>query len=197
MQPSGVLSPFPNASNPPLRCRHNNLTDRLRRSDGCCQNYASWSDTSAALLRSETERFSTLLIKNSGCNLRLRTRKTKPIFLHLFNGLRNGRTRGPESARQSPPVLAAHTLWHRPALGDSSATASLMRRLPWLAAIVPGGTVQQRAGARDRLPRAGSSRKLIRCETRSSMITFASARERKHSTTQTRIAKLAPLTPNS
>jgi hypothetical protein len=126
MQPSGVLSPFPNASNPPLRCRHNNLTDRLRRSDGCCQNYASWSDTSAALLRSETERFSTLLIKNSGCNLRLRTRKTKPIFLHLFNGLRNGRTRGPESARQSPPVLAAHTLWHRPALGDSSATASLM-----------------------------------------------------------------------
>jgi hypothetical protein len=30
---------------------------RLKPSDACCQNCASWTDTSAALLRGETERF--------------------------------------------------------------------------------------------------------------------------------------------
>ena len=34
-------------------------------SDGCCQNCASWTDTSAALLRSGTERFSTSLIEQN------------------------------------------------------------------------------------------------------------------------------------
>src|SRR5262249_26494320 len=43
---------------PRRRCRHKRLTDRLKPSDGCCQNCASWSDTSAALLRGETKRFS-------------------------------------------------------------------------------------------------------------------------------------------
>jgi len=51
-----------NPSTPRRRCRHKSLTDRLKPSDGCYQNCASWTDTSAALLRSETERFSTFLL---------------------------------------------------------------------------------------------------------------------------------------
>jgi len=46
------------ADRPPMP--HTIRIDRLKPSDGCCQNYVSWSDTSAALLRGETERFSIL-----------------------------------------------------------------------------------------------------------------------------------------
>jgi len=45
------------------RCRHKSLTDRQKPSDGCCPNCASWTDTSVALLRSETERFAGLLVE--------------------------------------------------------------------------------------------------------------------------------------
>ena len=39
-------------STPRRRCRHKNLNDPLRRSDACCLNCASWTDTSVAPLRS-------------------------------------------------------------------------------------------------------------------------------------------------
>jgi hypothetical protein len=40
--------------------RNANLTDPLKLSDACCQNCVSWTATSAALPRSETERLSVL-----------------------------------------------------------------------------------------------------------------------------------------
>src|SRR5262249_62363344 len=55
----------PNPSPPRRRCRHKSLTDRLKPSDGCCQNCVSWTDTSAAQLRSESERFSTFVIEQN------------------------------------------------------------------------------------------------------------------------------------
>src|SRR6266436_7422296 len=81
-------STFPNPSTPQRRCRHKSLTDRRKPSDGCCQNCVSWTDTSAALPRAETERLSLL-----GQQLRVASRQTKPIFLHLSNGLPNGTAR--------------------------------------------------------------------------------------------------------
>ena len=70
-------STFPNPSTPQRRCRHKSLTDRRKPSDGCCQNRVSWTDTSAALPRAETERLSLL-----GQQLRVASRQTKPIFVH-------------------------------------------------------------------------------------------------------------------
>jgi len=60
---TGVDSSFPNRSTPRRRCRHKSLTDRQKPSDACCQNCASWTDTSAALLRSESERFSVFQVE--------------------------------------------------------------------------------------------------------------------------------------
>src|SRR5262245_44989089 len=55
---TGVESlPFLSRSTPPQRCHHKDLTDPLKLSDACCQNCVSWTATSAALPRSETERF--------------------------------------------------------------------------------------------------------------------------------------------
>jgi len=58
MHLTGVDSSFPNRSTPWRRCRHKSLNDRLKPSDGCCQNFISRSDTRAALLHGETGRFS-------------------------------------------------------------------------------------------------------------------------------------------
>jgi hypothetical protein len=59
MRMTGVVdSSFPNRSTPWRRCHHKSLTDWPKPSDGCCQNFVSWSDTSAALLHGETGRFS-------------------------------------------------------------------------------------------------------------------------------------------
>src|SRR5262249_42284050 len=52
-----------NSSTPRRRCPHKNLNDPLRRSDACCPNCASWTDTSVAPLRAETERSSISLIE--------------------------------------------------------------------------------------------------------------------------------------
>src|SRR5262245_10728873 len=58
MSLTGVESlPFLSRSTPRQRCHHKNLTDPLKLSDACCQNCVSWTATSAALPRSETERF--------------------------------------------------------------------------------------------------------------------------------------------
>src|SRR5262249_11696166 len=51
MHLTGVDSSFPNRSTPWRRCRHKNLTDRLKPSDGCCQTCVGWTDTSASPLR--------------------------------------------------------------------------------------------------------------------------------------------------
>src|SRR5262249_14888452 len=91
MRLSGV-DRSPNRSTPRRRCRHKNLTDPLKLSDACCQNCVSWTATSAALPRSETERFTLQLLVVFG--------QTKPIFLNLSNGLQTlaggglGRSRG-------------------------------------------------------------------------------------------------------
>ena len=53
----------PKPTTPRRRCRHKSLTDRLKPSAGCCQNCASWIDTSAALLRGETERFAISMVE--------------------------------------------------------------------------------------------------------------------------------------
>jgi hypothetical protein len=55
-----VDSSIPNPSTPRRRCRRKSLIDRLKPSGGCYQSCVSWSDTSAALLRGETELLSTL-----------------------------------------------------------------------------------------------------------------------------------------
>jgi hypothetical protein len=54
-----------NSSTPRRRCRHKNLNDPLRRSDACCPNCASWTDTSVAPLRSETERFAAFMVEEN------------------------------------------------------------------------------------------------------------------------------------
>ena len=59
------------------RCRHKNPTDPLKPSDGCCQTCASWTDTSAALLRSETERFAGLMVEE--------IQMTQSVAVHLQN----------------------------------------------------------------------------------------------------------------
>src|SRR5262249_29300434 len=60
---TGVESlPFLSRSTPPQRCHHKDLTDPLKLSDACCQNCASWTATSAALPRSETERFCSTIL---------------------------------------------------------------------------------------------------------------------------------------
>src|SRR6516162_3622851 len=64
MRLTGVDPSFP-PSTPRRRCRHKSLTDRLKPSDGCCQNCASWTAPSAALLRSESERFATFMIEEN------------------------------------------------------------------------------------------------------------------------------------
>jgi hypothetical protein len=56
----GVDSSIPNPSAPRRRCRRKSLIDRLKLFGGCYQSCLSWSDTSAALLRDETELLSTL-----------------------------------------------------------------------------------------------------------------------------------------
>jgi hypothetical protein len=53
----GRMSSLPEPIDAWRQCRHKSRTDRLKPSDACCQNCASWTDTSAALLRGETERF--------------------------------------------------------------------------------------------------------------------------------------------
>jgi len=50
----------PNPSTARRRCRRKSLIDRLKPSGGCYQSCVSWSDTSAALLRGETELLSIL-----------------------------------------------------------------------------------------------------------------------------------------
>src|SRR5215813_5757341 len=52
---TGVYLSCPNPATPWRRCRHKSLTEPLKPSDGCCQNWASWTDTSTALLRGEIE----------------------------------------------------------------------------------------------------------------------------------------------
>ena len=47
------------------QCRHKSLTGRLKPSDACCPNCASWTDTSAALLRSESERFAVFMVEEN------------------------------------------------------------------------------------------------------------------------------------
>jgi len=42
-----------------------NLNDPLRRSDACCPNCASWTDTSAARLRSASERFVVFMVEEA------------------------------------------------------------------------------------------------------------------------------------
>src|SRR5262249_32332563 len=80
---TGVESlPFLSRSTPRQRCHHKNLTDPLKLSDACCQNCVSWTATSAALPRSETERFALQLLVVFG--------QTKPIFLNLSNSLQAG-----------------------------------------------------------------------------------------------------------
>ena len=56
----GRLIDPPNPSTPRRRCRRKSLIDRLKPSGGCYQSCVSWSDTSAALLRGETELLSIL-----------------------------------------------------------------------------------------------------------------------------------------
>src|SRR5262245_11975173 len=56
-------STFPNPSPPRRRCRHKSLTDRLKQSDGSCQNCASWTATSAALLCGAIELCSISLVE--------------------------------------------------------------------------------------------------------------------------------------
>jgi hypothetical protein len=61
---TGVESlPFLSRSTPLQRCHHKNLTDPLKLSDAYCQTCASWTDTSVALLRSETERFAAFMVE--------------------------------------------------------------------------------------------------------------------------------------
>ena len=55
-----VNSSFQNPSTPRRRCRPASLSDRLKPSGECCQSCESWTATSAALPRGETERSSTL-----------------------------------------------------------------------------------------------------------------------------------------
>src|SRR5215510_14186650 len=77
---TGVESlPFLSRSTPLQRCHYKKLTDPPKLSDACCQNCVSWTATSAALPRSETERFALQLLVVFG--------QTKPIFLNLSNGL--------------------------------------------------------------------------------------------------------------
>src|SRR5262249_40487065 len=52
---TGVYLSCPNPATPWRRCRHKSLTEPLKPSDGCCQNWASWTDTSTSLLRGEIE----------------------------------------------------------------------------------------------------------------------------------------------
>src|SRR6266487_5924518 len=65
MRLNGVDPSCPNPSTPWRRCRHKSLTDRLKPSDECCQNYVSWTDTSTALLCGETERFSACSVEQN------------------------------------------------------------------------------------------------------------------------------------
>src|SRR5262245_58410221 len=80
MQFCGVATSTP--AKPRPRCRHKNLNEPLRRSDACCPNCASWTDTSVAPLRSETELFSTSVQSEVVIG------KTEPIFLNLSKGLK-------------------------------------------------------------------------------------------------------------
>jgi hypothetical protein len=61
---AGVESlPFLSRSTPLQRCHHKNLTDPLKLSDAYCQTCASWTDTSVALLRSESGRFAAFMVE--------------------------------------------------------------------------------------------------------------------------------------
>jgi hypothetical protein len=61
---TGVESlPFLSRSTPLQRCHHKNLTDPLKLSDAYCQTCASWTDTSVALLRSESGRFAAFMVE--------------------------------------------------------------------------------------------------------------------------------------
>src|SRR5262249_57905391 len=71
---TGVESlPFRSRSTPRQRCHHKNLTDPLKLSDACCQNCASWTDTSAALPRGGTKRLSVLGFTSYSCDLAKRS----------------------------------------------------------------------------------------------------------------------------
>src|SRR6516162_7827653 len=65
MRLTGVDSSFPNPAAPRRRCRHKSLTDRLKPSDASCRNCATWTDTSAALLRSASERFAVFMVEEN------------------------------------------------------------------------------------------------------------------------------------
>src|SRR6266516_5009064 len=58
-----------NSSTPRRQCQQKNLNDPQRRSDACCPNCASWTDTSVAPPRSETERSSIFLIEGRGTTI--------------------------------------------------------------------------------------------------------------------------------
>jgi hypothetical protein len=65
-------------------------TGRPKPSDACCPTCASSTGTSAALLRSATERFAVFMIEEIMETIYSCGRcKTKPILLILFNGLQN------------------------------------------------------------------------------------------------------------
>jgi retron-type reverse transcriptase len=55
----------PNPSTARRRCRHKSLNDPLKPFDACCPNCASWTDTSVAPPRSETERSSIFSIEEN------------------------------------------------------------------------------------------------------------------------------------
>src|SRR5262249_49021415 len=74
------------SESPRRRCRRKSLTDRLKPYDGRCQNYVSCSDTSAALLRGETERFS-ILWQNRAITIYSCRRQNEPNFSRSYQWL--------------------------------------------------------------------------------------------------------------
>src|SRR5262249_28515523 len=67
------------------RCRHKNRTDQLKPSAACCQNCASWTDTSGALRHGETEQFSIFdRIDWAGLQLKVATRAKRSQFFAMY-----------------------------------------------------------------------------------------------------------------
>jgi hypothetical protein len=88
---------YPNPSTPRRRCRHRSQTDPLKPSDARCQNCASWTDTSAALPRGETERFSSFLIEKNMSTINSVRSQNEPIFSQSIEWLANYDQRMPAS----------------------------------------------------------------------------------------------------
>src|SRR5262249_1381937 len=136
MHLTGVDSSFPTRSTPRRQCRHKSPTARLKPSDACCQNCASWTDTSAALLRSASERFAVFTIEEILRTIYSCTSAKLSQFLSIYAmACKTRLSAGPHRARVSKNAFSRRLLQSQPALagprprGSADRSPAKARRL--------------------------------------------------------------------